>query len=418
MFAQGVYATALCQGVPRPVLCHLARDLKERHVRPANVLARGYRHHGHLPDRRRDLGAAQDESRLHREHRGDLPRRQRHHRVRRHRRRSCRTWGSRRPQPRWASRRLLTLPRSGCRRRPCPGRRWPTTPRPARWCSPSTTGPTSTRRPGHRGAERAARQGRVLRDRRQGRRAPGDRSAPRWPTARWSATTPGDHPSLTGKSTGTRPLTQAQVRERAVPGERRDRDGRRAGAVAVAPAVRRRERAPTTRPPGSSGCASCWTAGTTSSTPTTGTGCPRSRSPPGLTPVLRDGTIVAFHDGLRTAAPATIRALPLIVAYMNAHHLGATTAVRPDATGGCCTSPGQDRQRQATETTATAVPAAAAPASAAPALAARDGSCRRELPVPTRTKPAPVSTSTKPAPVPTTTPPAPAPSPATPGTRA
>ena len=31
-------------------------------------------------------------------------------------------------------------------------------------------------------------------------------------------------------------------------------------------------------------------------------------------PRLRDGTIIAFHDGPCTAAPATIRALPLIVA--------------------------------------------------------------------------------------------------------
>ena len=50
-------------------------------------------------------------------------------------------------------------------------------------------------------------------------------------------------------------------------------------------------------------------------------------------PRLRDGTIIAFHDGQRTA-PQMIAALPLIVAYMNAHHLGATTTVRPDATGG------------------------------------------------------------------------------------
>jgi hypothetical protein len=42
---------------------------------------------------------------------------------------------------------------------------------------------------------------------------------------------------------------------------------------------------------------------------------------------------MAFHDGLRTA-PQMIAALPLIAAYMNAHHLGATTTVRPDATGG------------------------------------------------------------------------------------
>lgn len=50
-------------------------------------------------------------------------------------------------------------------------------------------------------------------------------------------------------------------------------------------------------------------------------------------PRLRDGTIIAFHDGLPTARN-TLRALPLIVAYMNARHLGATTVVRPDATGG------------------------------------------------------------------------------------
>lgn len=54
-------------------------------------------------------------------------------------------------------------------------------------------------------------------------------------------------------------------------------------------------------------------------------------------PRLRDQTIVAFHDGL-PPAPAMIRALPLIVAYMNAHHLGATTTIRPDATGGIVSS--------------------------------------------------------------------------------
>jgi len=43
---------------------------------------------------------------------------------------------------------LLSL--SGCRHRPRPVRRWPMTPPPARWCSPSTTGPTSTRRPSSR----------------------------------------------------------------------------------------------------------------------------------------------------------------------------------------------------------------------------------------------------------------------------
>ena len=50
-------------------------------------------------------------------------------------------------------------------------------------------------------------------------------------------------------------------------------------------------------------------------------------------PRLQDGTIVAFHDGLPGGAQA-VKALPLIVAYMNARHLGETADVRPDATGG------------------------------------------------------------------------------------
>ena len=65
-------------------------------------------------------------------------------------------------------------------------------------------------------------------------------------------------------------------------------------------------------------------------------------------PNLRDGAIIAFHDGLKYA-PDTIAALPLIVAYMNRHHLGATTTVRPDATGGCCTYWNRDNQSTATE---------------------------------------------------------------------
>jgi len=36
---------------------------------------------------------------------------------------------------------------------------------------------------------------------------------------------------------------------------------------------------------------------------------------------------------------------------MNAHHLGATTTVRPDATGGCCIYANRDNQSPATETT-------------------------------------------------------------------
>ena len=78
-------------------------------------------------------------------------------------------------------------------------------------------------------------------------------------------------------------------------------------------------------------------------------GLPPAQIAARVDPVLRDGTIIAFHDGL-TTAPNTIAALPLIVAYMNPHHLGATTTVRPDATGGCCNSWNKDNQRQATTT--------------------------------------------------------------------
>lgn len=228
------------------------------------------------------------------------------------------------------------------------------------------------------------------------------------------------HPSLTGKSTGTRPLTQAQVREQL---------SRANAAIVMAGAPE-----PTLwRPPyGGVNGADVATArvlglrvvldsGDNIIDSNDWAGMSAKQIAARVTPVLRDKTIVAFHDGLKTASPTTIAALPLIVAYMNAHHLGATTAVRPDATGGCCTSPGQDRQRQATETTATAVPAAAAPAGAAPALAAPAAAGAapvpthgKPAPVPTRAKPAPVPTSTKPTPVPTTTPPAPAPSPTTP----
>ena len=81
MFAQVVYVTALCKA--SAAVPGVARDLGgNAHVPLANVLARGNRHHCRLPCRRGGLGAAQDESRLHREHRVDLPHRQRHHRVR------------------------------------------------------------------------------------------------------------------------------------------------------------------------------------------------------------------------------------------------------------------------------------------------------------------------------------------------
>jgi endo-1,4-beta-xylanase len=42
--------------------------------------------------------------------------------------------------------------------------------------------------------------------------------------------------------------------------------------------------------------------------------------------------IVAGHDGIANTVN-TIRAMPMIVAFMNRHHLCATAAVRPDATG-------------------------------------------------------------------------------------
>jgi peptidoglycan-N-acetylglucosamine deacetylase len=47
---------------------------------------------------------------------------------------------------------------------------------------------------------------------------------------------------------------------------------------------------------------------------------------------LRNGVIVAGHDGIGNTV-STIKAMPGIVAFMNRHHLCATAAVRPDATG-------------------------------------------------------------------------------------
>jgi peptidoglycan/xylan/chitin deacetylase (PgdA/CDA1 family) len=47
---------------------------------------------------------------------------------------------------------------------------------------------------------------------------------------------------------------------------------------------------------------------------------------------LQNGVIVAGHDGIGNTVN-TIKAMPEIVAFMNRHHLCATAAVRPDATG-------------------------------------------------------------------------------------
>jgi peptidoglycan/xylan/chitin deacetylase (PgdA/CDA1 family) len=61
---------------------------------------------------------------------------------------------------------------------------------------------------------------------------------------------------------------------------------------------------------------------------------------------IRGGSVIAFHDGpecpsrhsdsqsCHKSAVSVIRALPLIVRWMNRHHLGMTTKVPADATGG------------------------------------------------------------------------------------
>jgi cellulose synthase/poly-beta-1,6-N-acetylglucosamine synthase-like glycosyltransferase/peptidoglycan/xylan/chitin deacetylase (PgdA/CDA1 family) len=49
---------------------------------------------------------------------------------------------------------------------------------------------------------------------------------------------------------------------------------------------------------------------------------------------IQGGSIVAGHDGIDLDAPSTIAAMPSIVRWMNAHHLGATDQVPADATGG------------------------------------------------------------------------------------
>ncbi len=49
---------------------------------------------------------------------------------------------------------------------------------------------------------------------------------------------------------------------------------------------------------------------------------------------IHGGSIVAGHDGNADTAPNTIVAMPEIVRYMNAHHLGATDIIPADATGG------------------------------------------------------------------------------------
>lgn len=49
---------------------------------------------------------------------------------------------------------------------------------------------------------------------------------------------------------------------------------------------------------------------------------------------IRNLSIVAGHDGIDLDAPSTIAAMPAIVRWLNAQHLGATDQVPADATGG------------------------------------------------------------------------------------
>ena len=241
-----------------------------------------------------------------------------------------------------------------------------------------------------------------------------------------------NHPSVTGKATGTRPLSQAQVR---------DQLARANAAIVTADAPE-----PSLwRPPyGRVNAADVATAralglrvvldsGTNIIDSNDWDGLSAQQIAARVDPRLRDGTIIAFHDGLRTAAPATIRALPLIVAYMNAHHLGATTAVRPDATGGVVPYPGArpgGGTHPAGGTTLPPrrppLPAAPQPAASSPAPAtgtepgtptapgttapAPAPSTRTPAPPPSTTTPAPAPSTTSPAPVPSTTSPAPPPS--------
>ena len=164
-----------------------------------------------------------------------------------------------------------------------------------------------------------------------------------------------------------------------------------------------------------------------------------------IEPRLADGTIVTFHDGLPGGVQA-IKALPLIVAWMNAHHLGETADVRPDATGGVVpyigppVAPGRNVPKRtpvravpdviparrgpvwgtspasrgvSTETgTVPAVHAAGRPTSPHPGNS--PASRAKPKPVPSATTPAPSPSTSTPVPVPTTPGPAPAPSTITP----
>ncbi len=141
-----------------------------------------------------------------------------------------------------------------------------------------------------------------------------------------------DHASFTGKGTGSAPLTQAQVRD-----ELTRADAAITAAGAPQPTLWRPPygavNAADERTAAGLGLRVVLDSGTNIIDSNDWAGLTAAQIAARVDPRLRDGTIIAFHDGLRTA-PQMIAALPLIVAYMNAHHLGATTTVRPDATGG------------------------------------------------------------------------------------
>ena len=233
-----------------------------------------------------------------------------------------------------------------------------------------------------------------------------------------------DHKSMTGKGTGTRPLSQAQVR---------DELSRADAAVVMAGAPK-----PSLwRPPyGGVSLADEKTAQTLGLRVVldSGTNIVESDDWAGLTaqqigarvePRLKNGTIISFHDGVRQA-PQMIKALPLIVSYMNAHHLGATTAVRADATGGVVPYLGPSPAKHAPAASAPVAPPASRaaatvppafgparftqpPAPASTSQARTSPASRRPASAPAHANPAPAPAHANPAPAPTHTSPKPPP---------
>ncbi len=150
-----------------------------------------------------------------------------------------------------------------------------------------------------------------------------------------------DHRSLTGASTHTKPLTDAQVRWELV---------KCINAIVAAGAPR-----PTLwRPPYGDVNARdvaiakslglrlvmSWSVNQSITDNGDWTGIPGPRIAHNVTSGwvngvgIHGGSIVAGHDGIDTDAPHTIIAMPSIVRWMNAHHLGATDTVPANATGG------------------------------------------------------------------------------------